>query len=221
MLMLVLDIETIPTAEGMAVPYSEADNPPPANYSKPEAIAGHHEKGRAAYATKRAKECSINPRLGRVLCIGTNTVARGPEMLYATTDGEEEGILRAFWDSAFEDATPLVTWNGSWDLRFLWVRAMRYRITPTFSVAPYFKRYTTDPHFDCKAALMQDWAFRGTGEGLDEWSQFFGYDGKSDGWDGSKVYPAFLEGRHAEIQQYCAADVARTAEIYNAIRQSL
>lgn len=218
--MLVLDIETIPTDAGMAVPYNEADNPPPANYSKPEAIAGHHEKGRAAYALKRAKECSVNPRLGRVLCIGLATVEQGPEMLYATTSDDEAGILRQFWSRFDAYAAPLVTWNGSWDLRFLVVRSLRHRITPTFSPAPYFKRYTTDPHFDCKAVLMQDWAFRGAGEGLDEWSTFFGYGGKSEGWDGSKVYPAFLEGRHDEIKQYCAADVARTAEIYNAIRDT-
>jgi len=218
--MLVLDIETIPTAGGMAVPYNETDNPAPANYSKPEAIAGWHEKGRAAYAEKRAKECSVNPRLGRVLAIGLSTVEHGPEMLYAEAPEQEDDILREFWRKFAIDATPLVTWNGAWDLRFLVVRSLRHRIALPMKIAPYFKRYTSDPHFDCKAVLMQDWAFRGAGEGLAEWSYFFGLEGKSDGWDGAKVYPAFLEGRHTEIQQYCAADVAATAAIYNSIRST-
>jgi hypothetical protein len=218
--MLVLDIETVPTAGGMAVPYNEADNPPPANYAKPEAIAGHHEKGRIAYAAKRAKECSVNPRLGRVLCIGLTTVEHGPQMFYATAPDEEEDILREFWRAASIDAKPLVTWNGSWDLRFLVVRSLRNRIAIPFKVAPYFKRYTTDPHFDCKAVLMQDWNFRGVGEGLDEWATFFGIEGKTDGMGGSAVYPAFLAGEHDKIKQYCAQDVATTAAIYNLMRDA-
>lgn len=218
--MLVLDIETIPTDAALGIPYNEADNPPPANYSKPEAIAGHHEKGRAAYAIKRAKECSINPRLGRVLCVGMNTPEMGPEMLYATEPTDEEGVLRTFWERAFDCASPLVTWNGSWDLRFLVVRSLRNRIAIPFKVAPYFKRYTTDPHFDCKAVLMQDWNFRGAGEGLDEWAQFFGLDGKTEGMGGSEVYPAFLAGEHDKIKQYCAQDVATTAAIYNLLRDT-
>lgn len=218
--MLVLDIETIPTDAGMAVPYNEADNPPPSNYSKAEAIAGWHEKGRAAYAEKRAKECSVNPRLGRILAIGLSTVEHGPEMLYAADPAEEEDVLREFWRKFAIDGDPLVTWNGAWDFRFLVVRSLRYRLALPRPVAPYFKRYSTHPHFDCKAALMQDWAFRGTGEGLAEWSAFFGLAGKSDGWDGSKVYPAYLAGRHEEIQQYCAADVAATAAIYHLIRDT-
>jgi hypothetical protein len=216
--MLVLDIETIPTAAGMAVPYDEATNPPPANYSKPEAIASWHEKGRVAYAERRAKECSVNPRLGRVLAIGLSSTENGPQMLYAMTDAEEESILRAFWDIMNDAEGPLVTWNGVWDFRFLLIRSARHRIAPGFAVGPYFKRYSTNPHFDCKAVLMQDWNFRGAGEGLAEWSAFFGLEGKSDGWDGSKVYPAFLAGRHEEIKQYCAADVAATAAVYNLIR---
>ncbi len=218
--MLVLDIETIPTDAGMAVPYDEATNPPPANYAKPEAIAGWHDKGRVAYAEKRAKECSVNPRLGRVLAIGLSTVEHGPTMFYAETPDAEADALREFWRMFAIDGTPLVTWNGSWDLRFLVVRSLRHRIALPVVIGAYFKRYTVHPHFDCKAALMQDWNFRGAGEGLAEWSQFFGLDGKSDGWDGSKVYPAFLAGRHEEIQQYCAADVAATAAIYNLIRDT-
>lgn len=58
-----------------------------------------------------------------------------------------------------------------------------------------------------------------SGEGLDEWSQFFGVTGKSDGWDGSKVCPAYVAGRHAEIAAYCAADVAATAALYQIVRQ--
>ena len=217
--MLVLDIETVPTDLAMQVPYNEADNPPPANYAKPEAIAGHHDKGRIAYAAKRAKECSVNPRLGRVLAIGLASVEGGPEMLYAETPADEQMILNKFWNTLAIYGKPLVTWNGAWDFRFLVVRSLRYRIAIPSSVAPYFKRYSTDPHFDCKAVLMQDWAFRGAGEGLDEWAAFFGLAGK-DGMSGADVYPAFLAGEHAKIQTYCAADVAATAAIYNLIRDT-
>ena len=219
--MITLDIETVPTVAAMAVPFDRATAKAPANYKSDEAIQKWLDSAAADYTVSRAKECSINPRLGRVLCIGLATVEHGPEMLYAESEGEGEAeILRAFWDRFRLHAEPLVTWNGAWDLRFLAVRSLRHRIQPPLALAPYFKKYDTLRHFDAKAVLMQDWAFRGAGEGLDEWSQFFGLAGKSEGWSGASVYPAYLAGRHQEIASYCAADVAATTAIYNLIRDA-
>lgn len=213
----VIDIETVPLAASMAALYPAAERQPPANYRNADAIDNWRERDRLAWAQERAKTCSLSPRLGRVLCVG---VARpGSEaVFYAQAEEAEREVLRSFWDEMIPDGMPAkaVTWNGSWDLRFLVVRSLLLGVTIPVDaciVRAWAKPYNTDfAHCDVKRVLVGDGIVKG--EGLDEWAAAFGLPGKTDGWTGASVYPAYLDGRHAEIADYCRADVAATKALY-------
>jgi len=208
----VIDIETVPLAASMAMPYPAAERQPPANYRNADAIDNWRERDRLVWAQERAKTCSLSPRLGRVLCVGM--AAPGDEQVYyAATEDAEREVLRSFWDEVNE--YKVVTWNGSWDLRFLVVRSLLLGVTipvDAHIVRSWAKPYNTVWHVDVKRALVGDGVVKG--EGLDEWAQAFGLPGKTDGWTGASVYPAYLEGRHDEIREYCAGDVFATRDLY-------
>ena len=208
----VIDIETVPLAASMAAPYPAAERQPPANYRNADAIDAWRERDRLAWAQERAKTCSLSPRLGRVLCVGMAT-AGDEAVYYAATEDAEREVLRSFWDEV--NGYKVVTWNGSWDLRFLVVRSLLLGVTipvDAHIVRAWAKPYNTVWHVDVKRALVGDGIVKG--EGLDEWAQAFGLPGKTDGWTGASVYPAYLDGRHAEIADYCRADVAATKALY-------
>jgi hypothetical protein len=217
---LILDIETVPLAASMDAPYPEADRQPPANYKSDEAIGKWRAADREAWAAGRAKECSINPRLGRVLCVGMTRPqylnAKPVEVALAKTEADERTVLEAFWAEADKAEGHVVTWNGSWDLRFLLIRSLAHGLTPSvsaFDIAAWFKKYRTAPHFDAKAVLL-NWDVKVSGEGLDEWARFLGVNGKEGGLTGADVYPLYLAGEYERIVDYCAGDVAATQAIY-------
>ena len=213
---LILDIETVPLAASMDAPYPKDERNPPANYKSEEAIAKWRASDEQKWAGERAKECSLNPRLGRVLCIGTSD---GLSM--AREEGDDEAdVLRHFWQAVSEHDGQVVTWNGAWDLRFILMRSLYHGIVPTIggqAIAAWFRKYQTSPHFDCKAVLL-NWDVRVSGEGLDQWAQFFGIPGKLGGISGADVYPLYLAGHYDEIAEYCVQDVAATQAIYERIR---
>ena len=76
---LVIDIETVPLDAAMMEPYPAADRQPPSNYKLPEAVAQWRVKDVLAWDNARAKECSLTPRLGRVLCIGIRGAAESSQ----------------------------------------------------------------------------------------------------------------------------------------------
>jgi predicted PolB exonuclease-like 3'-5' exonuclease len=125
-------------------------------------------------------------------------------------------MLEAFWEEVAKEQGQVVTWNGTWDLRFIIIRSMVHGLTPTLPAATiraWFRKYATFPHFDCRA-VVTNWEPYKAGEGLNEWSRFFGIDGKAEGMSGADVYPLYLLGHFAEIEQYCAQDVAATKAVY-------
>lgn len=219
---LVLDIETVPLAAALAAPYPADERTPPANYKSEEAIGKWRERDLATWQEDRAKACSVNPRLGRVLCVGMAD-GEGVQVPYAPTEADEADVLRAFWTSVsltgLRIPATLVTWNGSWDLRFLLVRSLLNRVD--IPVDPHVLRdwqrpYNTINHTDVKRVLVGDGLTKG--EGLDEWAAAFGLPGKTAGWTGASVWPAFQAGRHEDISRYCEADVEATRALYHRIR---
>lgn len=211
----VLDIETVPQAASMLMPYPLEERQPPSNYKNADAIEAWRERDRAAWAEQRAKECSINPRLGRVLAIGTCTFD-DESVLYAIREDQEREILTQWWELLQDER--IVTWNGGWDLRFLKIRSIINGVCIPVSaerLREWERPYNTAAHCDVKRVLVGENAVKG--EGLDEWSQALGAPGKADGWDGSKVFPAYLQGRHQEILEYCLLDVRATRRLYSRV----
>jgi hypothetical protein len=216
---LVVDIETVPLAASLDADYPEAERQPPANYKSEDAIARWRLSDRNAWEAGLAKTCSLNPRLGRVLCIGMGRVSGDITVQMANTEADEAFVLQTFWNEVADAGGDVVTWNGSWDLRFILMRSLHHGIRPTLDgwvISDWFRRYSVARHFDCKAVLL-NWDVRVSGEGLDQWAKFFGVGGKLGGISGADVYPLYLGGQLIEIAEYCQQDVTATRAIYQRI----
>lgn len=215
---LVLDIETIPLVSAMSADYPFEDRQPPANYKTDEAIAKWRAMDVKKWESERVKECSLNPRLGRIVCIGmTSDDVDAVASYIAVTEADEANVLRAFWAVVASHGGQVITWNGSWDLQFILLRSIANNIEPSVSptiVREWFRKYSVAPHFDCKAVITQ-WAPPKAGEGLNQWAAFFGTSGKADGVSGADVYAMFDRGEYDAIREYCEQDVRATREIYN------
>lgn len=217
---LVLDIETLPLAASLNEPYPKDERTPPSNYKNADAIANWYTRDETEWRANRVKACSVNPRLGRVLCMGVTTEDNNnASVTFAHTEADEPALLRSFWQTMGMEAGEVVTWNGAWDLRFLVIRSMVHGITPTLrpeTIAGWFRRYSTFPHFDCRGVLT-NWQWGVEGEGLHEWAKTFGLPERPDairGLTGADVSRLFTEGKLATIEEYCAWDVMDTKRVY-------
>ena len=210
---LVCDVETLPTERAMAEPYPELTRNPPANYTKAETIAGWRERDRIAWQEDRIKTYSLNLRQGRICCLGMMADDGEPEMWLAPEERNEPGALVAFWKRVRPD-TQLVTFNGSFDLRFILVRSLILNVNPgNYSAfAGWFRRYSTSPHFDCRAVLT-GWDDRQPGT-LQDWALAFGIPIAGPLISGAQVYEAAVAGRWDDISAHCLDDVRITRELY-------
>lgn len=217
---LVLDIETVPLASALNADYPADDRQPPANYKSDEAIAKWRAIDVKRWEAERVKECSLNPRLGRILCIGLAADEQaGDSVLLAPDESDEANILTAFWNIVTQYNGQVVTWNGGWDLQFILLRSMANGVKPTISpyvIRGWFRKYSVEPHFDCKAVLT-NWGAPKAGEGLTQWASFLGIEGKTDGVTGANVYEMYQAKQLDAVVAYCEQDVRATREIYNKI----
>jgi hypothetical protein len=220
---LVLDIETLPLAAALELPYPRDERTPPSNYKNPDAIEGWYERDERDWRDKRVKACSINPRLGRVLCMGVTTEDNTDvAVTFAKSEAEEPKLLRAFWETMAMEGGEVVTWNGQWDLNFMVIRSMVHKITPTIrpeQIAGWFRRYSVYPHFDCRAVLTR-WQWGVEGEGLHEWAGTFGLPERPEtirGLTGGDVSRLYAEGKITTIEEYCGWDVKETKHIYETL----
>lgn len=210
---LVLDIETLPLQSALTAPYDPDQFSPPANYKSTEAVMNWHQRNEATWRVNRQKECSLHPRLGRIVCVGSSD-----GLWYAETEEQERGLLRDAWLAIARHEGRVVTWNGqAFDLRFLVVRSMFCGVVPTIgasSIRSWFKRYDVFQHFDV-AQVCWNWNRPEKGDGLDEWAKAFGLPGKPEGIDGSSVSWLHAEGQHDTIKEYCMGDAKTTEALYH------
>lgn len=215
---VVVDIETVPLHSSLLATYPLDKRNPPANYKSEEAIAKWREADRKDWADGLVKESSLNPRLGRVLCIGMKSGESPAICAMAETEDKERDVLVAFWEEVARTDGEVVTWNGAWDLRFILIRSLIHGIEFTeyvsgHNVRNWFRKFSVFPHTDCKAVLT-NWEPPRSGEGLDEWCRTFGIDGKSEGISGKDVFPMYTNGEFDAIIKYNLADVEATYAIY-------
>lgn len=205
--MLVFDIETVPLRATMAADYPADERRPPANYKSEEAIAKWREADQEAWANGLVKEASLNPRLGRVLAVGTKVVGEeDPQIAVAVEEYQEKAILEQFW-TRFRAHPAIAGYNSmAFDLPFLMVRSLVCGVAVP-DLSRYLRRYSSSPHLDVRMVLG-NWDSFAKGK-LGEWSAFFG--GPAIFGDGAEVYQLHLEGRHREIAAHCGSDIEATA----------
>ena len=209
MLLLPFDIETIPSARALAIPYNPDDNPPPANYKTPDAIAGHHERAKAAHAVGIAKTASLNPRLGRIVAIGV-----GDDVRVNLAGDDESALIGWALDTiAANGNARVVTFNGkAFDFRWLFIRAAMLGVEVNLPCKPdeYLRRYTCDPHVDLMEVLSGSRPEKG--DSLEGWALAFGIDTSKIG-SGADIWPAVQRGDDAFVRDHCAADLSITSQL--------
>ena len=137
-------------------------------------------------------------------------------------DSPESELVRRFFDGIERYTPTLVSWNGSgFDLPVLHYRALRHGIQAhrywemgdedqSFRWNNYLSRFHWR-HVDLMDVLA---GFQGRGRvRLDSMAQLLGLPGKL-GMKGEDVWAAYLDGRAADIRNYCEADVLNTYLVY-------
>ncbi len=147
---------------------------------------------------------------GRILCIAYAMNENETQIL----TGDEEKILKDFWEIA-KKADLFIGHNVmDFDLRFIIQRSIIYKVKPTKYIS--FARYRRDPIFDTLRE-WQNWGGGSNFDSLDSLAKAFDYETSKKGIDGSQVYKFYQEGKLEEIYQYCKDDVDLTRKVYKRI----
>jgi predicted PolB exonuclease-like 3'-5' exonuclease len=211
---LAFDIETVPDVDGIrrlhALPASLPDR----------------EVAEIAFQKRRTQTGSdfLAPQLQRVAVI--SCLLREGDGIKVFSIGEpdtpEKEALQRFFDGIEKLVPQLVSWNGGgFDLPVLNYRALLHGVAAPkfwdqgeddrdFRFNSYIGRYHAR-HLDLMDVLAM-YQPRNNAP-LDDVAQLAGFPGKI-GLGGARVWPAYLEGRMAEIRDYCEADTANTYLLY-------
>jgi predicted PolB exonuclease-like 3'-5' exonuclease len=211
---LAFDVETVPDVEGLrrihAIDAAVSDDQV------------------AAMAFQRRRQAGGNDflqlHLHRVVAIACALRDRDSFRVWSLGDAQdgEAALIQRFYDGIEKYTPQIVSWNGGgFDLPVLHYRGMLHGVTAArywdqgdddrdFKWNNYISRYHAR-HLDLMD-LLSMYQPRCTAP-LDEIARLLGFPGKI-GIGGAQVWPAWREGRIAEIRSYCEADVANTYLIY-------
>lgn len=221
---VVFDIETV------SFPWLDLD---PMQREKLVRYAEDHED-----FLRRKKGGSFSPYTGKVVVIGMlNPESRRGLVWYEETGGrrsrpsddglfeyigcDEATMLSEFWKTC-EKYQRFVSFNGrSFDGPFLSVRSAVHGIQPSTNLVPY--RYSMSSHVDLIDVLTFYGAVsRDQTPNLHAACVAFGIPSpKSEEMHGYAVGDAYLEGRLAQILEYCRRDVEATAELFRRLDATL
>jgi|SRR5450759_4292829 len=153
------------------------------------------------------EKTSLDGTFGRVACISLGI----DDGRVQTFCGEEDWIVRSFWQIA-TDIDLFIGFNIlDFDLRFIYQRSIILGIRPSRGLS--FARYRQAPIYD----VMREWGKWDNRSlvTLDALAKALGLPTSKGGdIDGGNVAQAFEEGRIEEICRYCEKDVELTREIY-------
>ena len=211
---LVFDIETIPDAAGLRK-LNDLD-------------ASASDAAIAEFAMQRRRQATGGDFLPlhqhRVLVISCLLRTDDAVKVFSIGDGadDEGATIQRFFDGVERYTPQIVSWNGGgFDLPVLHYRGMIHRVKAPrywdqgeddrdFKWNNYISRYHSR-HLDLMDLLAM---YQGRASApLDEIAQLCGFPGKL-GMDGSMVWQAFLDGKIAEIRNYCETDVMNTYLVF-------
>lgn len=201
--MLVFDVEA--AAIGDAAVYLEEPTPP-ANYSKPEAIAKYVEKAKADQLDK----CALDVDLARIVTIATLHSEHGEAVRVCQTEDEERAALEWFWSLLRPYPYPrLVGWNiVGYDLPLLYRRSLYLGVdAPPMQLGKYRHPDVDD--------LMLIWSWDGMLKfrSLAFVCKRFGVDVPGDELTGADIGAAVAAGEFDKVKAHAQADVQRTAAL--------
>jgi predicted PolB exonuclease-like 3'-5' exonuclease len=208
---LAFDVETIPDVAGIR-----------RLYDLPEDLA-EREVAEVAFQRRRTQTGSdfLALHLHKVVVI--SCVMRGDDGLKIfSLEGEEQDLIRRFYDGIEKFVPQLVSWNGGgFDLPVLNYRALIHGIEAAqfwdtgdenkdFRFNNYLSRYHAR-HLDLMDVLAM-YQPRNNAP-LDDVAQLAGLPGKI-GICGAAVWETYLAGELAKIRDYCEVDTVNTYLLY-------
>lgn len=217
---IVIDIETLPDQSDNAKERIAENVKHPAAMKKGETIADWHN-GTGKYAG--AKEIEINNQYlktsfdggrGQIACICLDYIDTDESVSYSVDDGSEASLLEFLWDD-IKHRTELpyfIAHNAKFDLPFLWHRSVINGVNPGVQFNPHGRHGSN--HF----CTMEAWAGFGQRISLNNLADILGEGSKTEGMDGSQVWPEYQKGNIDKIVGYCADDVALTSRIYKRLK---
>ena len=220
------DIETIPAEDipSRCLPkFDPSEVNIPANWGQ-EAREKKIAQEEKRFLETLAKKRSTDPLLCRPVsfCGYSSMGDEWIELYAADLEAERELMTKAWEWLQHLVSTPgvMVTFNGKgFDLPVLWHRAIKLRV-PAVTREAYLQLIDTK-RSNRHADLCLDLAPRGftgqpevRGHGFDFWLDYYGVGNKPEGWNGSVVYQAFIDGWHEDIAAYNRSDVENLKELY-------
>ena len=164
----------------------------------------------AKYEQAEAKwlKTSFDGGYGEIICICCDI--DGSLGIFANKNGEKK-MLEDFWFavSEYTQAPYFVAHNAKFDIPFLWHRSViNGVVTPK-----HFKAHGRhDSNYYC---TMEAWSgFNGKIK-LDSLAKILNLGSKTEGMDGSQVWPEYRKGNINKIVDYCVDDVKLTRAIFD------
>jgi uncharacterized protein YprB with RNaseH-like and TPR domain len=167
------------------------------------------------------KTASLDPLLGRVLCIGIchsrdkKTVVE--KCFYDASS--EKVLLESFWGYIDKEqlTCETVTFNGiTFDLPWIYFRSFVHQVQIPWADLG-LKRFGTWPHFDVMQSLAFWQSYKGKGQGYIAMALGCTEENQKEALNGSHVHKLYAAGEHQKIQDYCMSDVRQLIEIYKKI----
>ncbi len=210
---LVFDIETVPDVELGRRLHDVAD-------------LGDEDIARAMFALRRDRTGSdfLQHHMHRVVAISLVLKTARQFKVWSLGDeqSDEAELVRRFFEGIDRYQPTLVSWNGGgFDLPVLHYRAMLHGVEAQvywdtgehdrdFKWNNYLNRFHAR-HTDLMDVLS-GYQARAVAP-LDQVAVMLGFPGKL-GMHGGEVWPAYAEGRIADIRDYCETDVLNTYLVY-------
>ncbi len=173
-------------------------------YAGVKEAAIEHEYRRGALDGGRGSVCSV--------CVSIDGLI---QTLHVDHAGDEAGLItdlfKCITASCGHTSPYFIGHNVTFDLEFLWKRAVILGINPGFKI-PFNGRHKSD--FYCN---MQAWAGYGKRISQDNLAKMLGLPGKPDDINGSNVWDHYKAGDIERIAEYNQQDVLTVIEIYNRI----
>lgn len=164
------------------------------------------EQAKQEQAEAKWLKTSFDGGYGQICCICTDD--NGRERTYTDESGEA-ALLADFWsDVGSHYQSNLVAHNAKFDLPFLYHRSVVNQIKPS----NFFKAHGRhDQDYYC---TMEAWAGFNGKISLNNLASILDLGQKTEGMDGSQVWPEYQKGNIRKIADYCMDDVRLTKRVY-------
>jgi len=214
------DVETIPDERIEFDPESVKYG----NMKDPDKRAAKLQEVKEAFA----KNLSVNPATCQVCTFVGVTydtekkqTIESIDLQWGINDDEwdlpEEMIINEGWDfikRCYRGRIPLVSFNGiGFDLPVMFVAAMRLDVAvENATYQALTNKWEGNRHHYDLMLMLSGWN-RERWEKLNFWLKRFDIGQKTEGMDGSQVWPAFQAGEYKKILEYCKGDVLSVCKL--------